>query len=163
MSPALGWNHSKRDIWEQNLQSVVNGEKLTSTASTKLYWTQISEYEVAWTKVNIQKSYWLSLTLLSQKTLPFFISYWVGAWIRNFHLVTKQTHKKYFFEVPYVIERVGWLVDLDWVRSFALNLTNEKRSGNLPSFPSFFLKERKNKQSWKAGHAFAAKYKFGLT
>lgn len=39
MSPELWWNHSKQDIQEQKLQSVVNGEKITSTASNKLYWT----------------------------------------------------------------------------------------------------------------------------
>lgn len=27
MSPELWWNHSKQDIQEQKLQSVVNGEK----------------------------------------------------------------------------------------------------------------------------------------
>lgn len=59
-----------------------------------------------------------------------------------FNLLPKQAHTKYFFDGPYVLEE-GCLVDLDWVESFALNLTNEERSGNLPSF--LFLSQRKKK------------------
>lgn len=53
------------------------------------------------------------------------------------------THTKYFLAFFMLLRRVGWVVDLDWVESFALNLTNEKRSGNLPSFFS----QRKKKSS----------------
>lgn len=141
MSPELWWNHSQQDIWEQNLQSVVNGEKLTSTASNKLYRTHISECEVAWTKINIQKSHGLPLTLLSQKTLPFLFNTGMGAWIHNFYVLPKHTHKILFWlSLCYWGGLVGCL---DWVESFALNLTNEKRSGNLPSC----LSQREKKQA----------------
>lgn len=135
MSPELWWNHSKQDIQEQNLQSVVNGEKLTSTASNKLYWTNIR----VWSSLNqnkYQKNILIVFDIVVTENTAFFHT-GMGAWVHNFYVLSK-----YFFDIPYVIEE-GWSIDFDWVESFALNLTNEKRSGNLPSF----LSQRKKTSS----------------
>lgn len=73
----------------------------------------------------------------------------MGAWIHNFYVLPKHTqHKILSWE-----GLVGWF---RLGREFCSKPDKWKK--DLGTFPPFFLKERENKQSWKAEHAFAAKY-----
>lgn len=89
----------------------------------------------------------------------FFISYYpfVDRMEPGYIIFTSYLHKKInvLFEVHCFIEK-GCLVDLVWVGVFPVKQTNKRRPGNLPSF--FLSQRKKNKMSWKTGHAFTAKY-----
>lgn len=76
---------------------------------------------------------------------------WMGVWIHNFHLLPTTKINLLFWGSLFYWEA---LVDSVWVGVFALKQTNKK---DLATSPSVLLKERKNKMSQKAGHAFTAK------
>lgn len=93
--------------------------------------------------------------IAATKNTSFFISYyafvnWMGVWIFTSYPDT-QINLLLWGSVFYW---GGWLVDLAW----AFLLQSKQTTQDLGTSPSFFLRERKNKMSWKAGHVFTAKY-----